>query len=354
MPSLSDRRTLALILAAAVAIIVVAVLILRAQDDEPAQPGATTDQGEAPPTTERTDAGEPPESAAIPPELQAIPEWGDFEGAPPPLEPEAGGEVRVSDGAGDDREVVITRADGSRFADVTISGTGEPVDARYFDEGGDLELVIASVRPRPGPKRRTPASGSAVLRVRCGSTSRSNAGWVIGSFPFRWRLNLRSMPATLRRQGGLRALRAGHGVWNANTSHCRNIRDTSRLRFLYTGATTRGVGRNSINSIGFGDTARLGGVCRGSVACTLTWLSNGNRVLESDTRFNSRIRGGFSTRRRAGAFDLQSVMVHEAGHTIGVAHVNSASNVMYPFAKRGDLTARKLGRGDALINNSKY
>jgi hypothetical protein len=344
MPSLSDRRALALILAVVVVAVAIAWLIVRAQDEEPKRPtdATTTDAVTAPPT------------GPIPPELAAVPDWGDFAGAPPPLLPEPGGAVVVSDGPAGEREVVITRPDGSRYADVTISGSGDPLDARYFDEEGRLELVVASVRARPGPRRRTPAWGSAALRVRCGSTSRSNAGWVIGSFPFRWRLHIRSMSPALRRRGGLRALRAGHGVWNANRTHCRNIRDNSRLRFLYVGTTNRSVGRNAINSVGFGDTARLGGVCRGSVACTLTWLSNGNRVLESDTRFNSRIRGGFDTRRRAGAFDLQSVMVHEIGHTIGVAHVNSASNVMYPFAKRGDITARRLGRGDALINNGKY
>jgi hypothetical protein len=342
MPSLSDRRTLALILAAMAVVVVIAWLIVRAQDDGPAGP------------SDATTVTQPPTAGESPPELEAVPAWGDFAGAPPPLEPLPGGDVEVTDGRGGDRNVVISRPDGSRFADVTISESGDPMGARYFDEDDQLQLVVASVRARPGPRRRTPASGSASLNVRCGSTLRSNAGWAIGSFPSRWRLNLRSMSTALRRQGGLQALRAARGVWNANRTHCRNIRDNSRLRFLYAGTTTRPVGRNNISSVGFGDTARLGGVCRGSVACTLTWLTNGNRVLESDTRFNSRIRGGFSTRRRSGAFDLQSVMVHEIGHTVGVAHVNSASNVMYPFAKRRDITARKLGRGDALINNSKY
>ncbi|MDH3725056.1 MAG: matrixin family metalloprotease, partial [Thermoleophilia bacterium] len=325
---------------------VIAWLLVRAQDDEPTGPPDAT--------TQDTTVTQPPVAGEIPPELASVPEWGDFAGAPPPLEPLPGGDIEVTDTSGGDRNVVISRPDGSRFADVTISQSGDPMDARYFDEDGQLELVIASVRAQPGPRRRTPASGSVSLNVRCRSTSRANAGWVIRSFPFRWRLNLRSMPAALRRQGGLQGLRAAHGTWNANRTHCSSIRDNSRLRFLYMGTTNRPVGRNNVNSVGFGDTARLGGVCRGSVACTLTWLSSGNRVLESDARFNSRIRGGFSTRQRVGAFDLQSVMVHEIGHTVGVAHVNSASNVMYPFAKRGDITARKLGRGDALINNSKY
>ena len=347
MPSLSGRRALAAIILLALLALAVVWLITRGDggDTDPDPPPTPTE------TVAGTTTGEV--EADVPAELAAVPEWGDFDGAPPPLEPPSGGGVEVTETPEGERDVQITRADGSRYADLTIAPNGEPVGARYFDESGALELVVTSVRARPGPKRR-PASGSAALRVRCGSSARTNAGWRIAAFPFRWKLHIGSMPVRLRREGGLRALRAAHGVWNANRSHCRGLPDRSRLRFLYTGTTRRPVGLNGVNSVGFGDTGRLGGVCAGSVACTLTWLRSGNRVRESDTRFHKAIRGGFSTRRRPTAFDLQSVMVHEAGHTIGIGHVSSASNVMYRFAKRGDVTARRLGRGDALINNSKY
>lgn len=317
--------------------------------DEVDRPATT---GTQPTTPDPGDAEISPEAEEVFETLSPEPTAA-YEGAPSDLAPEAGGSAEVATAPDGEEELIITRADGSTSAEVELGPDGRPTEARYFNDDGELELIISGVRPLPGTRATGGANPAGPLRVRCGSASRKAAPWRFQTFPQRWKLNVRSVPPALLRQGGLLALRKARSTWIRNHSHCRNIRDSSRVRFRYTGGTRRGVGLNGISSIGFGNTARLGGVCPGTVACTLTWVSGG-RVVESDTRFNSRIRGGFSVRRRANAFDLQSVMTHELGHTLGVEHVNAPTNVMYPFARRGNVSARRLGRGDALLNNSKY
>jgi hypothetical protein len=103
----------------------------------------------------------------------------------------------------------------------------------------------------------------------------------------------------------------------------------------------------------FGDTDGLGGVCRGSIACTITWTA-GARATESDIRVDRLARGGFFTGSRRRGLDLQSVMVHESGHTLGFSHVLSREVVMFAFIARRSVGGRILGRGDARANNAKY
>ena len=152
----------------------------------------------------------------------------------------------------------------------------------------------------------------------------------------------------------LAAVRAARGVWNANRSHCRGIPDASRARFAYAGASGRATGRDGVNLVEFGDVDRLGGVCAGTVACTITFIVGG-RAVESDTRID-RIRpnGYFTGASRRRGLDVQSVMVHESGHTLGFDHVNARSVVMFPVIGQRTVGGRRLGRGDALVNNRAY
>ncbi|MGE0027712.1 MAG: matrixin family metalloprotease, partial [Thermoleophilia bacterium] len=89
---------------------------------------------------------------------------------------------------------------------------------------------------------------------------------------------------------------------------------------------------------------------------TITFIAGGNRAVESDTRISSTDVAGFSTARRPGrrTLDVQSVMVHESGHTLGFAHVSARDVVMNAFVRRGGVSGRLLGRGDAIASNAKY
>jgi hypothetical protein len=131
------------------------------------------------------------------------------------------------------------------------------------------------------------------------------------------------------------------------------VPDRSRLAFAYRGTTTRPIGRNGVNTVGIGETNALGGTCVGSVACTFTWTS-GARALESDIRIDRNPNAGLSVAARPGRrIDLRSVVVHESGHTAGLAHVADRGQVMFPSLRAG-MTVRRLGRGDATRSNAKY
>lgn len=344
----------------AVAVAVAAILAIAVRDDDEREAGPTrspqttaptSPQTTAPtsvpttaPTTAPTDTDPPPEEAP------AAPAWGDFPGAPPPLEAPRGGEsslVPVPGGS----ELTVRRADGSTLAVATLDeASGAYLDARYFDRRGRLTLVVAGVRVRPG----TPSGGfSGGARVRCGSAARVDAGFRWTAFPIVWRLNARPLPPRVSRAATLAAVRSARGVWNANRSHCRALPDRSRAGFRFAGTTTRRTGRDGRSVVEFGETDRLGGVCRGTIACTATWLV-GPRAVESDVRVDRLRAGGFFTGARGSGLDLQSVMVHESGHSLGFDHVLSRDVVMFPFIARGTTGGRLLGRGDALASNAKY
>ena len=278
-----------------------------------------------------------------------MPAWGDFPGAPPEIAPPAGGSASTKPVPGG-TELTVRRADGSVLALATVDEATDAVgDARFFDRRGRLRVVVAALRVPPAGA----ATAVQGAQVRCGSAASADSGFRWARFPIAWRLNSRTLPARIGRSAALAAIRRARGVWNGNRSHCRTLPDLSRARFAFRGSTTRRTGRDGRSVVEFGETAGLGGICRDSVGCTITW-TDGSRATESDTRLDRRPLGGYFTGSRRRGLDLQSVMVHESGHTLGFDHVSSRDVVMFPFIARRTIGGRILGRGDALANNAKY
>ena len=340
-----NRRGVALAAAGCVAVAAAAVAITVIAVREEGGPGAAT-TGTVPGTPTGPGVTAPPTAPEAPP----VPAWGDFPGAPPEIAPPPGGSASAEPVPGG-TELTVRRADGSVLAVATVNEATDAVgEARFFDRRGRLRVVAAALRVPPAG-----AAGAATLgaRVRCGSAASADAGFRWTRFPIAWRLNSRTLPSRIGPSAALGAIRRARGVWNANRSHCRTLPDLSRARFAFRGSTTRRLGRDGRSVVEFGDTDGLGGVCRGSVACTITW-TNGSRATESDTRLDRGARGGYFTGSRRRGLDLQSVMVHESGHTLGFNHVSSRDVVMFPFIARRTIGGRILGRGDALANNAKY
>jgi hypothetical protein len=78
-------------------------------------------------------------------------------------------------------------------------------------------------------------------------------------------------------------------------------------------------------------------------------------TFNSDFAFDFDNSNGVTSNR----FDFESVAAHEIGHALQFDHVTNASkddetNVMWPYFAKGDTSGRKLGRGDALEDNSHY
>ena len=329
-------RLIAVITATALGVAAVAISLF--QNEEPSAPG-TTAPGTvtAPPSTAPAPAPAPPPVAA----------WGEFPGAPPDLAAPAGGSLS-SLPSGAEQVIAVRRPDGTLLATARFDAAGRPLDARFYDRTGSLTAVVAGLRAQ--------AAGVAVggARVRCASSASAGSGFRWTRFPIRWRLGTARVAPGLTRARALSALRRAHGTWNANRSHCRSLPDRSRARFTFAGPSGRPTGRDGVSLVEFGDVDRLGGVCAGTVACTITFISGG-RAVESDTRIDRvRPNGYFTDASRRRGLDLQSVMVHESGHTLGFDHVSARSVVMFPVIAPRTVGGRILGRGDALANNRKY
>jgi hypothetical protein len=336
------ERARGLAVAAATALGVIAVAISLFQGDD--EPGVPVPSAPATVTAPGTTAPTPP---VTPPPVPEVSGWGDFPGAPPDLAAPPGGseEVTADEGA---PVLVVRRADGTLLATASLDDEGTALDASFFDRSGDLTLVVAGLR--------AVAAGATTggARVGCGSTASARSDFRWTRFPIRWRLGTARTPPGLSRSRALTAIRKSRGTWNANRTHCPDIPDASRARFSYAGSSRRATGRDGVSLVEFGDVGRLGGVCAGTVACTLTWVSRG-RAIESDIRIRRARPGGYFTGSgpRRG-IDLQSVMVHESGHTLGFDHVSARSVVMFPSIASRTVGGRILGRGDALVNNRTY
>jgi hypothetical protein len=124
---------------------------------------------------------------------------------------------------------------------------------------------------------------------------------------------------------------------------------SSYMAFLYGGQTTayspnlnRTDGRNTV---GWTD-ERLG---PGALAVTSYWFPDGDYIVEFDTALKRTITGGshwsVQTPTPSTAYDLHSVILHEAGHTLSLDHVDDPSQVMYPYISAGEMR-RELGQGD--------
>ena len=97
--------------------------------------------------------------------------------------------------------------------------------------------------------------------------------------------------------------------------------------------------------------------CSEALACTFIACDEKGNPVESDIRFSTDVK--WSTTGASGTYDIQSIAAHEIGHVLQFDHVTNSSKddhtiLMWPYMDSADTSGRKLGRGDALENNSHY
>ena len=268
---------------------------------------------------------------------------------PPPARGEprfavpAGGRAIARQLAGRIRLCTLLRADGTRFAHLQVDRFRQVLEVRFFRRTGRLLFAVDAAYP-------------AIARVEgaqvgCASPANSSIGATYWRQPFQWRVA--RTPSNLRRAEVVHALRAAQSEWTNNINWC-NYPDRAESTSRYEGYTARRVGHDGESTIDWGTLERTQN-CNLAIACTTTWYGSDGFPGESDIRFSGGVR--WSVRPGAGDYDLQAVAAHEFGHARQFGHVTDAGQntvVMWPYIMRGDISGRKLGRGDALANNKHY
>jgi hypothetical protein len=152
----------------------------------------------------------------------------------------------------------------------------------------------------------------------------------------------------------VQAVRNAQSEWTNNINWC-GINDTASPPAQYEGTTSGGVKHDGKSVIDWGN-LEDDQDCSGALACAGTWYDEQGNPVESDIRFNTAFK--WSTKGASDAYDIQSVAAHEIGHVLQFDHVTNQSKrdytvLMWPYVD-GDTTGRKLGRGEALQDNSHY
>ncbi|MXG89119.1 hypothetical protein [Nocardioides flavescens] len=150
--------------------------------------------------------------------------------------------------------------------------------------------------------------------------------------------------------------RAGY-VWKNETSPCFTNDGSSAPLMQAIGTTTYESDFTVVNgesTCGARDgvsTIDAGNLDGGYVAMNCTWYNSSNVVFESDIRFNT-ADDDFTYTPGSGCstqYDVDSVMTHEMGHTLGMKDKTGAENswqTMYGTSFPCKAFARNLGRSD--------
>jgi hypothetical protein len=100
-----------------------------------------------------------------------------------------------------------------------------------------------------------------------------------------------------------------------------------------------------------------GSVCTGScLAATLTGYYTGSTIYDADIYTNTAY--SYTSSREtdgcSGEYDIDSIMVHEVGHVIGIGHSNVAGATMYPSVSSCNYGNRTLSSDDLAAKNDLY
>jgi hypothetical protein len=239
---------------------------------------------------------------------------------------------------------VVLRSDGTRFAMLERDDEGHVLDAIFYDPSGALRSSADSAYA---------AARQQAAKVSCGSSSHTAIGNVFWRTTRKWWIG--AVPSGLNRDAVVKAIKNAQSEWTNNINWC-GIKDQANPPSAYEGKTATPVKRDGKSVIDWGSLANDQD-CSGALACALTWYDPSGAPVESDIRFNTKFK--WSTTGSPTAADIQTIAAHEIGHVLQLNHVTSATKndqttLLWPYFADGDVSGRKLGRGDALADNSHY
>ncbi len=234
-------------------------------------------------------------------------------------------------------------AGGARIADdVTVVG-------RAILAPSAFELAAA---PRP--------AAAATVNAACQDTTYALSGWQLPR-RFSWYYNPRGAPASVA-STAVTAIRNGSWTLFHAGYRCGSISDLSTTE-RYVGSSGRSAQVSSSGTCTGNDNVSVvswGSLPPNTLAYTCVYYRTSTRtVLASDTLIDNKIHAWFTALPPgcSGQWDLQSVMVHERGHTAGLSHVDEAvhsSQTMSPKTPPCSTAQRVLGAGDVEGLKSMY
>ena len=143
----------------------------------------------------------------------------------------------------------------------------------------------------------------------------------------------------------LNAIRAAMSTWNdvpASAITFANPGSTAESRSIFEGQNVITFVDNTSNRQLVGD----------ALAVTVVYFTQSAQIGDSDIVFNpDKV---FSTDNEAGTFDLQSVLTHELGHSLGAGHSGLLAATMFQSTKPNSSLAARLTADDAAFATSLY
>ncbi len=239
----------------------------------------------------------------------------------------------------------LFRRDGSRFAHLYSDSHQHVLSVAFFRPSGVLRSASDAAYAV------TPAETGS--DVKCDSSSQASIGTMYWRTTRKWWIG--ATAPGINRETVVGAVRSAQSQWTNNVNWC-GIEDQASPPAHYEGKTSRAAKHDGYSTVDWGS-LKSDQDCSGALACTVIAYDEKGNPVEADIRFNTEFK--WSTTGASGAYDIQSVGAHEIGHAIQFDHVTNSSKrdetlVMWPYLDIGDTSGRKLGRGDALGNNSHY
>ncbi len=240
----------------------------------------------------------------------------------------------------------LVRRDGTRFALLHSDAEHRVLGVAFYRPSGVLRSAVDS--------SYAVAAAQPPADVKCGSSSQASIGSVYWTKTRKWWIG--ATAPGLNRDAVINAVRNAQSEWTNDLNWC-GIKDQASPPASYQGTTSDDAVKDDGKSVVDWGSLENDQDCSQALACTFTWYNDKGAPVESDLRFNTGYK--WSTTGASNAYDIQTVAAHEFGHVLQFDHVtNSAkdddSNLMWPYFDTGDTSGRKLGRGEALEDNSHY
>ena len=111
-------------------------------------------------------------------------------------------------------------------------------------------------------------------------------------------------------------------------------------------------GQNGQNEITVEDTPHNRQIVGDAIAVTMTFSSPSGAISEADIFLNPAnldvgdVPAPFSTTGAPGTFDLETTVLHELGHALGMEHSNVFGASLWPFGRTGETRGRRLTADD--------